>query len=299
MCPLNWYLAIATPVSVPWRGCVVSDDLKKMSSCNEFPSPGGDVLCRASSSPSNRRPQFPSPGGDVLCRVEQDFERLPLEFPSPGGDVLCLPIDVFMTSYFVFPSPGGDVLCRACPVHGQRPTRVSVPWRGCVVSLTVIFSFRNFRGFRPLAGMCCVGYAVDYGEPVVFPSPGGDVLCPELLNCRSFTIEVSVPWRGCVVSVLPFAPESSIPRFPSPGGDVLCQLTYRPPPWKPCFRPLAGMCCVYWRHAKAGVYLGVSVPWRGCVVSGYGNYGANQTKVSVPWRGCVVSLWHPQWIPVQ
>ena len=143
-------------VSVPWRGCVVSIAWWSSAARIVFPSPGGDVLCRASSSPSNRRPQFPSPGGDVLCRVEQDFERLPLEFPSPGGDVLCLPIDVFMTSYFVFPSPGGDVLCRACPVHGQRPTRVSVPWRGCVVSLTVIFSFRNFRGFRPLAGMCCV-----------------------------------------------------------------------------------------------------------------------------------------------
>ena len=140
---------------------------------------------------------------------------------------------------------------RGCVVSWQAQYNeddecVSVPWRGCVVSRFLAFTKRFELGFRPLAGMCCVPNRAEI--------------------IQRFT-GVSVPWRGCVVS-WKIEPGSVIEEFPSPGGDVLCQdervylikLYAFPSPggdvlcrcvwpkwWtfaRPCFRPLAGMCCV-------------------------------------------------------
>ena len=177
------------------------------------------------------------------------------------------------------------------PVH----IAVSVPWRGCVASACCTTSRMRQRGFRPLAGMCCVyaTTATQAAQEVSVPWRG----CVASQRCRQCfrrSMKVSVPWRGCVAS----------PKFP-----LHCLGTIG-------FRPLAGMCCVE-KAVRNLCCKSVSVPWRGCVASEaedennavfvFPSPGGDVlrleailgrctlSEVSVPWRGCVASS-VPYWL---
>ena len=121
------------------------------------------------------------------------------KFPAPCGDVL------FPTNFNLlmigqrFPSPCGDVLFPVGCSIVEPQKHVSVPLRGCVVSV----SLRN--------------------------------------DLWEFHL-VSVPLRGCVVSSACGC--SGIARwFPSPCGDVLFPAAKLAWAGEGGFRPLAGMCC--------------------------------------------------------
>ena len=122
---------------------------------------------------------FPSPGGDVLC-LEYYIGLVKGRHVSVPWRGCVVSYSMFDPArHILFPSPGGDVLCHlrspagACAFAGFRPLagmccvtsaalsvpvviKVSVPWRGCVVSRMAAIPFPGGQRFRPLAGMCCV-----------------------------------------------------------------------------------------------------------------------------------------------
>ena len=130
-----------------------------------------------------RCPQSPTrPLTGISCVVIGWFHPAGLtEFPSPRGDKLC-PRSIWMPAPPpLFPSPRGDKLCRGALARqfikqGFRP----LAGISCVGRL-YLAEMEGF-GFRPLAGISCVYSYLSIMEHVFkFPSPRGDKLCPQ--NC--------------------------------------------------------------------------------------------------------------------
>ena len=142
----------------------------------------------------------PSPGGDVLCQKKVlGIQEQPSCRPLAG--MCCVGFVVVR----VEGQPGCRPLAGMCCVwscwHDPGRSGVAVPWRGCVVSPCPDRSGGSIC-FRPLAGMCCVKVYTKLGVLVsLFPSPGGDVLCHGFGNLLKSRVLVSVPWRGCGVSL--------------------------------------------------------------------------------------------------
>ena len=107
-----WSVHIRTPLSVPWRGCVASQQAHSATFCADFPSPGGDVLRLVRGLSDAALHLFPSPGGDVLRHMKTSTVAGVGVFPSPGGDVLRPDEHAEYHTVDGFPSPGGDVLRR-------------------------------------------------------------------------------------------------------------------------------------------------------------------------------------------
>ena len=193
---------------------------------------------------------------------------------------------------------------------------VSVPWRGCLASCVKVIMQRSLKiRFRPLAGMCCVCmlYHVP-NEAKRFPSPGGDVLRPVIVEKYPEYKELFPSPGGDVLrqdAALENVRAEREKMFPSPDGDVLRPSRAGHGRTGNCFRPLAGMCCVseyeevlkqFFQFPSPGGdvlrltavqitprWWTVSVPWRGCVASGEAHRDGDAEEVSVPWRGCVAS----------
>ncbi len=254
-------------------------------------------------------------------------------FPSPGGDVLChLQRNIPIWEKLTFPSPCG---VRVCPNWCYTLRPASSCFRP-LAGMCCVIEFRlRLKALRLLPSpggdvLCPTGTMLKPAIRLTLPSPGGDVLC--LYDWYITTGNAGLPSPGGDVLCRAGAqdwPETV--ELPSPGGDVLCRLAgmadrglggCRPLAGMCCvhcgskaqrghasFRPLAGMCCVG-GYGNAHQHQGVSVPWRGCVVSFKKLYDISRivfpsphgdvvrprrggyhlsTAVSVPWRGCVVS----------